>query len=90
MTGSAQKLRSLVRLRESLVKSGRSRKNTAAVCSELSRVKAWLDGNSGIRDEHAEGYVRRHLHTIETLLPGNTCPSHKSWREWLDQIMQGE
>lgn len=90
MNGSLKKLQSLVRLREGLIKRGRSHKTSAIVLSELKKVKVWMEGNPKIKDEHAEGYVRRHPDAIHLLLPGKGCSSSKSWREWVDQILNGQ
>ncbi len=87
MNGSLQKLQSLARLREGLLRRGKSGNASAVLLDETKKLKNWLEGNRGLEDKHAEGYVRRHADSIQLLIPGSGCKSEKSWRAWVDTIL---
>ena len=79
-------LLSIIRMREYLIKEGKSGKNAVRCHQYIRKTKAWLSAYPRATERQIRGYAKRHLQQLLYLTPSSTNPAHLSIIEKLESL----
>ena len=75
-------VRKVIEKRRFLIRTGKNRKPTAEMWQTMHSLEKWINTYRPSY-EQLKGYLKRHYHDFERLIPNN----HKAWKEELESLI---
>jgi Cft2 family RNA processing exonuclease len=79
----------LIAVRQNLIASNRSYKNTANVLASIKRINTWLDFYPNADDRQVARFISSRWPDILNIIPGETAKNHHAIKSKLSSLIHG-
>lgn len=86
MSEETKLLKSIIRMREHLIRTGKSVKPAGKILPHLQKVKGWLDFYPEASGDQVRGFYKRNEASFKVLLPGKGSTSRESIEKKLTEL----
>lgn len=90
MSEGIKLIRKIVRVREYLIREGKSMAPKGEIIKHLKTLKSWSDFYPSAPDPGVRKFMRSHLDAIHAVIPGVGAPNHEAYKREIDLFLNGE